>query len=187
VTLSSAVEGDAAEGMAGHPGPPEGGQAKGRTGRRRRRPGQGGRGTMEQESPPGLGLRERGGHGVLQRLAHVQHQPSEPWRKDPRDPGPLVYPAEDSLYARWPSGGDDPKPGNQGRGACAREDEGDGVCAGPVQTLAGCWARRRRWRRPPRGLAPEHLPVSLACCACVPNVRQRGQALLPALMELLVT
>ena len=44
----------------------------------------------------------------------------------------------------------------QHQAVTGREDdeEGDGLCAVPVKTKAGVWARWRRWPRLPRGMAP---------------------------------
>ena len=53
--------------------------------------------------------------------------------------------------------------------------------------MEGFWSPLRSWLRPHRGISQEKLPVSLGFFAFVHNVRKRGTALLPALMELLVT
>ena len=69
--------------------------------------------------------------------------------------------------------------------ASARDD--DGGYEVHVHTLEGVWSLWRRGLRLPRGIAQEQLPLDLGFFACVPNIRTRGKALLPALMELLVT
>src|SRR5262245_3031830 len=45
----------------------------------------------------------------------------------------------------------------------------------------------RSWLRPHRGISQEKLPLYLGFFEFVHNVRKRGKALLPALIELLVT
>ncbi len=45
--------------------------------------------------------------------------------------------------------------------ASSRDDDGDGVCAVHVQTMAGCWSLVRSWLRPHRGISQEKLPVYL--------------------------
>lgn len=142
---------------------------------------------MAKARPPVLGMLQRGGPGVSTLLATVQPKPSEPLRKDPRVPGTRVETDEASMEARVPSWGSSPKRVNHGRGALARDDDGDGWCAVPGNTMEGWWSLRRSWLRPHRGIAHEQRPVSLGCFACVHNGRTRGKALLPALIALLVT
>src|SRR5215475_1753723 len=74
---------------------------------------------------------------------------------------------------------------NHGRGEFARDD--DGLCEVHVHTMEGFWSLLRSWLRPHRGISQEKLPVYLGFFAFVHNVRKRGKALLPALIELLVT
>jgi transposase-like protein len=188
VTLSNEVECDEAYGEAGgQKGHPEVVKSKGRKGRRRRRKGQAGRGTLEQEKPPVFGMLQRGGQGVSNLLANVKQKTIEPWIKDTIMPGTRIYTDAYSLYARLDVWGYEPKRVNHGRGACARDDEGDGVCAVHVHTMAGFWSLLRSWLRPHRGISQEKLPFSLGFFAFVHNVRKRGKALLPALIAVLVT
>src|SRR5262249_42106746 len=49
------------------------------------------------------------------------------------------------------------------------------------------WSLLRSWLRPHRGISQEKLPLYLGFFEFVHNVRKRGKALLPALIELLVT
>jgi hypothetical protein len=53
--------------------------------------------------------------------------------------------------------------------------------------MEGFWSLLRSWLRPHRGISQEKLPVSQGFFAFVHNVRKQGKALLPALIELLVT
>jgi transposase len=76
---------------------------------------------------------------------------------------------------------------NHGRGEFARGDDGDGVCEVHVHTMEGFWSLLRSWLRPPRGISQEKLPLYLGCFEFVHNVRKRGKALLPALIELLIS
>jgi transposase len=72
VILSNEVECDEASVVAGHKGQPEVVKSKGRKGRRRRRKSKAGRGMMEKEKPPVLGMMQRGGLVVLHLLANVK-------------------------------------------------------------------------------------------------------------------
>ena len=91
------------------------------------------------------------------------------------------------LYARLQMWGYDHQSVNHGRGEFARDDDGDGLCEVHVNTMEGFWSLLRSWLRPHRGISQEKLPVYLGFFEFVHNVRQRGKALLPALIELLVT
>lgn len=187
MTLSNEVECDEAYVIAGHKGQPEVVKSKGRTGRRRRRQGKAGRGTLEKERPPVFGMMQRGGQGVITLLANVQQKTIEPFIKDTIDPRALVYTDEYSIYARLQSWGYSHKSINHGRGEFARDDDGDGFCEVHVNTMEGFWSLLRSWLRPHRGISQEKLPLYLGFFEFVHNVRKRGKALLGALIELLVS
>jgi transposase-like protein len=159
---------------AGHKGPPEVVKSQGRKGRRRRRQGQVGRGTLAQEKPPVCGMMERGGQVVMPLLAKVTQQTIAPCLKDPLASGTLGYTEECGMYARLETWGSDHTRGNQGRGEYARDEEGDGVGAVHVNSMAGFGSLRRRWLRAHRGIAQEQLPLSgvLRVCAQRPQARQ---------------
>jgi transposase len=53
--------------------------------------------------------------------------------------------------------------------------------------MEGFWSLLRSWLRPHRGISQEKLPLYLGFFVFVHNVRKRGKALLPVLIELLVT
>jgi transposase-like protein len=187
VTLSSEVECDEAYVIAGHKGHPEAVKKKGRKGRRRRRKGKPGRGTLAKERPPVLGMMQRGGHVVSNLLANVKQKTTEPFIKGTLVPGTLVYTDEYSIYARLQAWGDGHKSVNHGRGECARDEDGDGLCEGHVNTMEGVWSLLRSWLRPHRGISQEKLPLYLGFFECVHNVHTRGTALLGALIAWLVT
>src|SRR5262249_18474164 len=63
------------------------------------------------------------------------------------------------------------------------DDVTDTIFAGHHQPLK----LLRNWLRPHRGISQERLPLSLGFFEFVHNVRKRGKALLPALIEVLVT
>jgi transposase-like protein len=187
VTLSHEVECDEAYVIAGHKGQPEVLKSKGRQGRRRRLQGKSGRGTIEKERPPVFGMRQRGGQVVINLLANVKQKTIEPFIKDPIIAGTRVYTDEYRIDARLQSWGYDHRSVNHGRGECARDEDGDGLCEVHVNTMEGFWSLLRSWLRPHRGIAQEKLPLYLGFFEFVHNVRKRGKALLPALIELLVT
>jgi ISXO2-like transposase domain len=91
VILSNEVECDEAYVIAGHKGQPKVVESKGRKGRRRRRQGKCGRGTLEKERPPVFGMMQRGGQVVIKLLANVQQKTIEPFIKDTIVPGTLIY------------------------------------------------------------------------------------------------
>ena len=100
MTLSNEVECDEAYVVAGHTGQPKVVKSQGRKGRRRRRKGKSGRGTLAKEKPPVFGMIERGGQVVIHLLANVQQKTIEPLMQDTIESGTLVYTDEDSIYAR---------------------------------------------------------------------------------------
>jgi transposase-like protein len=187
VTLSNEVECDEAYVVAGHKGQPEVVKSKGRQGRRRRRKGKAGRGTLEKETPPVFGMIQRGGHVVINLLANVQQKTIAPFIKDTIEPGTRVYTDAYSIYARLCAWGYDHKSVNHGRGEYARDDDGDGFCEVHVNTIEGFWSLLRSWLRPHRGISQEKLPLYLGFFEFVHNVRKRGKALLGALIELLIS
>src|SRR5216683_7035952 len=130
---------------------------------------------------------ERGGQVVIHLLANVQQKTIKPFMKDTMEAGTLVYPDAYSMYARLETWGYGHKSVNHGRGEYARDEDGDGFCEVHVNTMEGFWSLLRSWRRPHRGISQEKLPLYLGFFECVHNVRRRGKALLPALIELLVT
>jgi transposase-like protein len=86
--------------IAGHKGQPEVVKSKGRHGRRRRRKGKAGRGTLAKEKPPAFGMLQRGGQVVIHLLANVQQRTIEPLIKDTMHPGTLVYTDEYSIWSQ---------------------------------------------------------------------------------------
>ena len=137
MTLSNEVECDEASVVAGHKGQPEVVKSTGRRGRRRRRKGTSGRGTLEKEKPPVFGMIERGGQVVIHLLANVQQKTIEPFIKDTIAPSTLVYTDEYSMYARLETWGYAHKSVNHGRGEVARDEDGDGLCEVHVHTMEG--------------------------------------------------
>jgi transposase-like protein len=115
VTLSNEVECDEASVVAGHKGQPEVVKSTGRRGRRRRRKGTSGRGTLEKEKPPVFGMIERGGQVVIHLLANVQQKTIEPFIKDTIAPSTLVYTDEYSMYAPLETWGSVPVTGEAPR------------------------------------------------------------------------
>src|SRR5262245_17248248 len=69
----------------------------------------------------------------------------------------------------------------------ARDDDGDGFCKVHVHTMARFWSLWRSWLHPHRGILQRQLPIYLGFFESAHNVRMRSQALLAALMALLVT
>jgi transposase-like protein len=132
-------------------------------------------------------MRQRCGQVVINMRANVQQKTIEPFITDTMVPGTRVYTDAYGMYARLHDWGYDHQSVNHGRGEYAREEDGDGFGAIHVNTMEGCWSLLRSWLRPHRGISQEKLPLSLGFFAFVHNVSKRGKALLPALIELLVT
>ena len=115
-------------------------------------------------------MQRGGGQVVINLLANVKQKTIEPFIKDTIDAGTLVYTDEYSIYARLETWGYDHKSVNHGRGECARDDDGDGLCEVHVNTMEGFWSLLRSWLRPHRGISQEKLPLYLGffelCTTC---------------------
>jgi transposase-like protein len=155
--------------------------------RRRRLKGARGRGTLEKEKPPILGLIQRGGEVVLRMLSNVRQTTIRPIIEATVGRGSLIYTDEYDIYARLQDWGYDHKTVCHGRGEYARDDDGDGFCEVHVNTMEGFWSLLRSWLRPHRGISQEKLPAYLGFFQVVHNTRRRGKALLSALIAALVT
>jgi len=76
---------------------------------------------------------------------------------------------------------------NHSVGEYARDEDGDDFHEVHVNTIEGIWSLLRSWLRPHRGISQEKLPIYLGFFEFVHNVRKRGKALLPALIETLLS
>src|SRR5919199_857632 len=160
---------------------------KGRLGRRRRLAGAPGRGTLEKDKPPILGMIQRGGQVVLRMLANVQQETIQPIIETMVAKGARIHTDEYDIYARLETWGYGHRTVCHGRGEYARDEDGDGFCEVHVNTLEGLWSLLRSWLRPHRGVSQEKLPIYLGFFQFVHNARRRGKALLSALVAALVT
>lgn len=145
-----------------------------------------GRGTLEKEKPPVLGIIQRGGEVAVKMLANVKQVTIEPIIKARVAAGALIHTDEYDIYARLPEWGYRHKTVCHGRGEYARDEDGDGFHEVHVNTTEGFWSLLRSWLRPHRGISQEKLPLYLAFFQFVHNARKRGKALLSALVEVIV-
>src|SRR6201994_1261894 len=155
---------------------------KGRLGRRHRLAGAPGRGTLEKDKPPILGLIQRGGQVVLRMLPNVQQTTIKPVIAASVVPGTLIHTDEYNVYARLSAWGYPHKTVCHARGEYARDEDGDGFCEIHVNTIEGFWSLLRSWLRPHRGISQDKLPLYLGFFQFVHNARRRGKALLGALV-----
>ena len=172
--------------MAGHKGKPAAVKAKKRKGRRNRLKGSRGRGTLEKEKPPILGMMQRHGEVVIQMLPNVQQVTIKPVITGTIETGTLIFSDEYNIYGRLPEWGYDHKTVNHSQGEYARDEDGDGLHEVHINTIEGFWSLLRSWLRPHRGVSQEKLPIYLGFFEFVHNVRKRGRALLPALLSVLL-
>jgi transposase len=130
---------------------------------------------------------QRGGAVVIRMLANVQQATIKPLMTATIAPGTCVYTDEYDIYARLAPWGYKHKTVCHGSGEYARDDDGDGFHEVHVNTIEGFWSLLRSWLRPHRGISQENLPLYLGFFEFVHNGRQRGKALLGALLKLLLT
>ena len=162
VRLAGEVEIDEVYVVAGHKGATRGGSQKGRLGRRRRLAGAPGRGTLEKDKPPILGLIQRGGQVVLRMLTNVQQTTIQPIIEAAVAKGARIHTDEYDIYARLPAWGYRHKTVCHARGEYARDEDGDGFCEVHVNTMEGFWSLLRSWLRPHRGLSQDNCRATSA-------------------------
>ncbi len=130
---------------------------------------------------------QRGGQVVMRMLANVQQKTIQPIIETVVAKGARIHTDEYDVYARLEAWGYGHRTVCHGRGEYARDEDGDGFCEVHVNTLEGLWSLLRSWLRPHRGISQDKLPLYLGFFQFVHNVRQRGKALLGALVAALVT
>ena len=184
---SVVVECDEVYVKAGHKGRPESVRRKNRSGRRRALKGAPGRGTLEKEKPPILGIIQRSGDVAIFMLPDVQRKTIEPILRSVITPGTLVNTDEYIIYNKLRDWGYEHKTVCHAIGEYARDEDGDGFCEVHVNTIEGFWSLLRSWLRPHRGVSQEKLPCYLGFFEFIHNVRRREKALLPSLASLLFT
>lgn len=145
-----------------------------------------GRGTLEKEKPPVLGLIERGGDVSIVMLENVQQESIKPIIQGNVAEGSLVYTDEYDIYNRLEEWGYEHKSVCHGRGEFARDEDGDGFSEVHVNTIEGFWSLLRSWLRPHRGISQEKLPLYLGFFEFVHNMKKRGKSLLGSLLSLLL-
>jgi transposase len=152
-----------------------------RPGRRRRLKGKPGRGTLAAEKPPILGMIQRNGEGVLQRLANGQQKTIPPRLKQTIQVGSLIFTDDYDIYGRLEEWGYQHKSVNHSAEEYARDEDGAGFQEGPVNTVESFGCLLRSWLRPHRGISQEPLPLHLTFFEFVHTIRRRGKALLGSL------
>ena len=185
--LSNTVEFDEVYIVAGHKGQPDKVAASGRAPRCRRLKGAPGRGTLEKDKPPVLGMVERGGDVVIEMLPDVKRETIEPIIKATVISGSLVNTDEYTIYNKLEEWGYQHKTVNHSNGEYARDEDGDGFCEVHVNTAEGLWSLLRSWLRPHRGISQEKLPIYLQFFQFIHNARRRGKAVLCSLLSLLLS
>lgn len=126
-----------------------------------------GRGTLEKDKPPILGLIQRGGQVVLRMLANVQQTTIKPVITGVVASGTLIHTDEYNIYARLPAWGYRHKTVCHARGEYARDEDGDGFCEVHVNTMEGLWSLLRSWLRPHRGISQDKLPLASRKISCL--------------------
>lgn len=180
------VEADEVYIVAGHKGQPSKVSELERVARRRRLKGARGRGTLETEKPPVLGIVERGGNLVIKMLPNVKQKTIEPIIKKHVKIDSVFYTDEYNIYSRLGQWGYKHKTVCHAKGEYARDEDGDGFCEVHVNTQEGIWSVLRSWLRPHRGISQERLPIYLGLFEFIFNARKRGKAILGDLFAIIL-
>lgn len=130
---------------------------------------------------------QRGGQVVIRMLENVQQQTIEPLIKATIAANSQIYTDEYAIYNSVSDWGYEHKTVCHGAGEYARDEDGDGFCEVHVNTMEGFWSLLRSWLRPHRGISQEKLPLYLGFFEFVHNAKQRGKALLTALLGTLLS
>ena len=141
---------------------------------------------MAKEKPPIFGMIQRTGMVVIRMLENVKPVTIAPLIRSTIAVGTVVYTDEYDISARMSLWGYGHRTVGHAAGEFARDEDGDGFCEVHVNTLEGFWSLLRSWLRPHRGVSQETLPRYLGFFEFAHNVRNRGKALLGALISLLV-
>jgi transposase-like protein len=149
--------------------------------------GERGRGTLENEKPPILGMLQRTGEVVIRMLANVPQTTIAPLIQATIAVGSVVDTEEYDISHRLSEWGYTHQTVCHAAGEYARDEDGDGFCEVHVNTLEGFWSLLRSWLRPHRGISQEKLPLDLGFFEFVHNVRARGKSLLGSLLGLLLS
>lgn len=186
VQLEEEVEFDEVYVIAGHKGNPKKVKEKGRPARRRRLKGKRGRGTLETEKAPILGMIQRSGEVVMRVLSNVQKKTIKPLIKKFVKKGTTVYTDEYQIYNSLEAWGYTHLTVNHSKGEYARDEDGDGFYEIHVNTMEGTWSLLRSWIRPHRGISQEKLPIYVGFFEFVHNARKRGKTLLKELLSTII-
>jgi len=145
-----------------------------------------GRGTLEKEKPPILGIIQRGGEVVMRMLSNVKQKTIKPIIEKFVKKDTLIYTDEYDIYDRLEDWGYKHKTVCHSRGEYARDEDGDGFYEVHVNTMEGGWSLLRPWLRPHRGISQEKLPCYLCVYEIVHNARKRGKSLLGTLLKIIL-
>ncbi len=144
--------------VAGHKGHPEVVKNKGRKDRRNRLKSARGRGTLEKEKPPVLGIIQRSGQVMIRMLENVRQVTIEPIIRATVASGTKVFTDEYGIYVRLTQWGYVHSTVCHDPGEYDRDDDGDGFHEVHVNTIEGFWSLLRSWLRPHRGISQERPP-----------------------------
>lgn len=168
--LEGEVEFDEVYIVAGHKGQPAAVQRAGRSARRNRLKAKRGRGTLETEKPPVLGMIQCTGQLSITMLPNVQQQTIQPLIQAQVKTGTLIYTDEYNIYGRLAAWCFAHKTVDHSLREFARDEDGDGFHEVHTNTIEGVWSLLRSWLRPHRGISQEKLPLYLAFFEFVHNV-----------------
>ena len=129
--------------MAGHKGNSTAVKAQNRHGRRNRLNGARGRGTLDKEKPPILGMIQRNGEVVIKMLPNVKQLTIKPIIEKVVQAGTCVFTDEYSIYNRLAEWGYVHQTVNHSQGEYARDEDGDGFHEVHTNTIEGFWSLLR--------------------------------------------
>ena len=185
--MEGEVEFDEVYVVAGHKGRLDKVKEKKRKPRCRRLKGKRGRGTLESEKAPILGMIQRCGEVVIKMLPNVKTATIKPIIQNIVKIGTLIYTDEYSIYNKLTQWNYEHKTVNHSAGQYAIDEDGDGFCEVHVNTMEGFWSLLRSWLRPHRGISQEKLPFYIGTFEFIHNSRKRGKKILKSILSTLLS
>ena len=184
--MRGVVEIDEVYVVAGHKGNPIATQKKAARDAAGASQGAPGRGTLEKEKPPILGVSKEAVRSFStccptsgrRRSSRLSRRLSPKVRCFIR-----MNMTSTTAFRSW---GYQHQSGCHSKGEYARDADGDGFHEIHVNTMEGFWSLLRSWLRPHRGISQEKLPIYLGFFQLVHNARKRGKQLLATLVSALV-
>ena len=143
-----------------------------------------GKGTMENDRPPILGVVGReSGKVCLTVCDNTRQETIQPQVESDTQPITTLYTDESTAYSNVQETGRGHGTVNHSKGEWARDDDGDGIREVHCNTMEGIWTGLRNFLRTFRGVHKKYLKFYVAMFEWIYNLKQVTNDFLRALMN----